>query len=91
MTAGGSGTPLTLQAAFLATAGAALGLFLGILGGRLLWRVLADDLVVVYRPDLDIWVAVVVPVVAVVVALVVSAGPAIRAARLAPGAVLRAE
>ena len=91
MTARGSGAPLSLQAVFLATAGAALGLLLGILGGRVLWRVLADDLVVVYRPDLDIWVAVVVPVVAVAVALVVSVGPAIRAGRLPPGAVLRAE
>jgi len=91
MTAGGSGTPLSLQALFLATAGAALGLLLGILGGRLLWRVLVDDLMVVYRPDLDVRVAVGVPVIAVVVALAVSAGPAIRAARLRPGAVLRAE
>ena len=36
MTAGESGTPLSLQAVFLATVGAALGLLLGILGGALL-------------------------------------------------------
>ena len=34
MTARGSGAPLSLQAVFLATAGAALGLLLGIVGGR---------------------------------------------------------
>jgi hypothetical protein len=79
------------QATLIAAAGVIVGVPLGVVAGRLIWRRLADDFPVVYAPPLALLaVAIVIPA-ALLLANLLAAGPARAAARIHPAEALRAE
>ena len=71
--------------------GTLIGVPLGIVAGRLTWRVEVDDLGIVDAPTVPLVALVAVTVAAVAVAVAVGLVPAWRAGRRPPAAVLRAE
>jgi hypothetical protein len=79
------------QATLIAIAGVIVGVPIGILAGRLVWRRLANDFPVVYVPPVALLVLVLVVPVAVVVANLLAALPARSAARIRPAEALRTE
>ena len=79
------------QATLLAIAGLILGVPVGIVGGRVIWRWLAHSFPVVYVPPIAILAIVVVIPVAVALANLLAAWPARSAARIRPAEALRAE
>ncbi|HEV2068570.1 MAG TPA: ABC transporter permease, partial [Acidimicrobiales bacterium] len=78
------------QSAGYLVAGLGLGLPLGIVAGRLVWRLLAGALTLIDAPVVPLSVGLVVPA-ATAAAMSVALLPASRAARLTPGAHLRTE
>ena len=79
------------QATLIALVGVVVGVPLGIISGRLVWRWLAHNFPVVYVPPLALVAVVLVLPAAVVVANLLAAWPARSAARIRPAEALRAE
>jgi hypothetical protein len=74
-----------------ATIGLAVGIPLGIAGGRLLWRVVADFTPLAYQPPIAVWALGLIGPVTLLVAVLLAMWPGHRAARLRPAQVLRTE
>jgi ABC-type antimicrobial peptide transport system permease subunit len=68
-----------------------IGIPLGVMLGRLIWRSVAEDAGVVSTPDVPIGLLVVVALVTIVLANLIAAVPAWAAARTQPARVLRSE
>jgi ABC-type lipoprotein release transport system permease subunit len=79
------------QSTLLAVAGLAVGVPLGIIAGRVVWRQLADSFPLVYVPPLALLGVVLVAPIAVAIANLLAAGPAHAATRVRPAEVLRTE
>ena len=79
------------QATLIAIVGLVIGIPLGIVTGRLLWKQLAENFPVAYVPPLALVAVLFVVPVAIVVANLIAAGPAHAATRIRPARVLRAE
>jgi hypothetical protein len=79
------------QATLIAAAGVVIGVPLGIVTGRLVWRRLADNFPVVYVPPLALIAVIIVIPVAVLLSNLLAAWPAHSAARIRPAEALRAE
>lgn len=79
------------QATLLAIGGLIVGVPLGILAGRLVWRWLADSFPVVYASPIALVAVVLVIPAAIALANVLAAGPARAAARIRPAEALRTE
>jgi ABC-type antimicrobial peptide transport system permease subunit len=79
------------QATLIAAAGVIVGVPVGIVTGRLIWRWLADNFPVVYAPPLALVAVLVALPAAVAVANLLAAGPARAAARIRPAEALRTE
>jgi ABC-type antimicrobial peptide transport system permease subunit len=75
----------------IAAAGLILGVPLGIVAGRLVWRHLADNFPVVYVPPLALLAVLLVVPAALVLANLLAAVPARSAARIRPAEALRTE
>jgi ABC-type lipoprotein release transport system permease subunit len=84
-------TAIAWQATLLAVAGLFVGVPLGIVTGRVIWRWLAHSYPVVYAPPITILAVLVVIPVAIAVANLLAAGPARAAARIRPAEALRTE
>ena len=72
-------------------AGVIVGVPLGIIVGRLVWKQLAESFPVVYVPPLTLVAVLLVVPIAIVVANALAAGPAHAATRIRPAKVLRTE
>jgi len=79
------------QATLLAVAGIVVGVPLGLITGRVIWRLVAEDFPVAYVPPVEAIAVLVVVPVALVVAQALAAGPAHAATRIRPAETLRAE
>jgi hypothetical protein len=79
------------QATLIAAAGLIIGVPLGIVTGRLVWRWLADSFPVVYVPPLAAIAVVLVVPAAIALANLLAALPARSAARIQPAEALRTE
>jgi ABC-type antimicrobial peptide transport system permease subunit len=90
-TRGQSRVAIVWQSTLLAAAGVLVGVPLGIVGGRRVWRSLANSFPFVYVPPLALLAVIVVVPVALAVANALAAGPARSAGRIRPAEVLRAE
>jgi hypothetical protein len=82
---------IACQATLLALAGAVVGVPLGIVSGRLVWRWLAHNFPVVYVPPLALLAVLLAVPAALTVANLLAALPARSAARIRPAEALRAE
>jgi ABC-type antimicrobial peptide transport system permease subunit len=82
---------IACQATLLAAAGLVVGIPLGIVTGREVWRWCADIFPVVYVAPLAAVVVVLVVPVAIALANALAAGPAHAAARIRPAEALRTE
>ena len=82
---------ITWQATLLTIIGLVVGIPLGIVCGRSLWRWLADSFPVAYVPPLALVAMVVVVPIAIVLASVLAAPPAYAATRIRPAQALRTE
>lgn len=74
-----------------AVIGLAAGIPLGIVTGRLLWRVVAGFTPLAYVPPLAVWALALIGPATVVIAIMLAMWPGHRAARLRPAQVLRSE
>ena len=79
------------QATLIAIVGLVLGIPLGILAGRLIWKQLAESFPVAYVPPLSLIALLLIGPAAIVVVNLIAAGPAHAATRIRPARVLRAE
>ena len=79
------------QATTVAVFGVLIGIPLGVVVGRAIWRSIAEGIGVVSTPDVPIGLLVVVAVVTVALANLIAAVPAWVAARTQPARVLRSE
>jgi ABC-type antimicrobial peptide transport system permease subunit len=79
------------QATLLALAGLVIGVPVGIVAGRALWRQLAENFPVVYVPPLALVGVLLVVPVAIAIANLLAAAPAHAATRVRPAEVLRTE
>ncbi len=82
---------LAWQATFLAVIGVVVGVPLGILAGRTVWRLVTDATPMVYVEPIAALALVLIVPFALVIANVLAAVPGRRAARLRPAEVLRTE
>jgi hypothetical protein len=90
-TRGDARVAIAWQATLIAIIGLVVGIPLGIITGRVIWKQLAESFPVAYTPPLTlVAVALVVPV-AIGIANLVAAGPAHAATRIRPARVLRTE
>ena len=90
-TRGDSRLAIAWQATIIAIIGLIVGIPLGIITGRVIWKQLAESFPVAYTPPLTLVVVALVVPVAIVIANLVAAGPAHAATRIRPARVLRAE
>jgi ABC-type lipoprotein release transport system permease subunit len=74
-----------------AVIGLAAGIPLGIVAGRLLWRVVAGFTPLAYQPPLAVWPLALIGPATLLAALLLAMWPGHRAARLRPAQVLRTE
>ena len=79
------------QATIIAVAGVIVGVPLGIVTGRLLWRRLASDFPIAYVPPLALLAVLLVVPAAILLANLLAALPARSAARIRPAEALRTE
>ena len=79
------------QSTLLAAVGLVIGIPLGIVTGRAVWRWLADAFPIAYVPPLAFLAVLLVAPAAVAIANVLAAGPAHAAARMRPAEALRTE
>jgi predicted lysophospholipase L1 biosynthesis ABC-type transport system permease subunit len=79
------------QAMLLAAIGLLVGVPLGLVMGRVVWRWVADEYPVAYVPPIAALAVLVIVPVALIVAQALAAGPAHAAARIRPAQTLRAE
>jgi FtsX-like permease family len=79
------------QATALAIAGIVVGVPLGLVAGRVVWRWVAEDFPVAYVPPVEVIVVLLVIPIALALAQALAAGPAHAAARIHPAETLRAE
>lgn len=79
------------QATLIALVGLVVGIPLGIVTGRLIWRQLAESFPVAYVPPLSLIALLLIVPLAIVVANLIAAGPAHAATRIRPARVLRTE
>jgi hypothetical protein len=82
---------IAFQATLLAIAGLVVGIPLGILTGRTLWRWLTDTYPLVYVPPLSVVALLLALPAALLLANALAAGPARSAARTRPAEILRTE
>lgn len=82
-------TTLSVQASALAMVGLLVGVPLGVVGGRLAWRAVADGIGVVDQPDTPVFALVAVAVASFVVINLAALRPSSRAKRIPPAAILR--
>ncbi len=71
--------------------GAAAGVLLGLVTGRLIWRRVAEGTGALVETVVPAWAWVAAPATAVLVALALAIGPALRIAAERPGEILRTE
>lgn len=79
------------QATLIAAVGVVVGVPVGVVAGRLVWRRLAEDFPVAYVSPIALVAVLLVVPIAIVVANLLAAGPAHAATRVHPARVLRAE
>lgn len=79
------------QSTLIAIVGIVVGVPLGIVTGRLIWKQLAESFPVAYVPPLTLLGVLLVVPVAILIANLVAAGPAHAATRIRPATVLRTE
>jgi hypothetical protein len=79
------------QATLLAAAGIVIGVPLGLIAGRAVWRWVAEDFPVAYVPPVELIAVLLVVPVALVLAQALALGPAHAATRIRPAETLRAE
>jgi hypothetical protein len=79
------------QSALLAACGLVVGIPLGLVLGRTLWRYVAEDFPIAYVPPIEVLVVLVVIPVALLIAQALAAGPAHAATRIRPAQTLRTE
>ena len=79
------------QSTLLAIVGIVIGVPLGIVVGRALWRQIADSFPLVYVPPLALLAVILLVPIAIVIANLLAAGPARAATRVQPAEVLRTE
>jgi ABC-type antimicrobial peptide transport system permease subunit len=79
------------QAALLTGIGLLVGVPLGLAGGRVVWRWLAEDFPVAYVPPIELIVVLLVIPIALLIAQALAAGPAHAATRIQPAVTLRTE
>ena len=90
-TRGDARIAIVWQSTLIAIVGLVVGVPLGIIVGRVLWKQLAEDFPVAYVPPLALVGVLLVVPVAIVIANLVAAGPAHAATRIRPARVLRTE
>jgi hypothetical protein len=79
------------QASVLAAVGLAVGVPLGFVLGRAVWRLVALDTPLAYHPPLAVWALVLIAPLALLAANLLAAWPGERAARLRSAQILRTE
>ena len=79
------------QSTLIAIVGLVLGVPLGIVIGRLVWKQLAESFPVAYVPPLALVGVLLIVPLAIAIANLVAAGPAHAATRIRPARVLRTE
>jgi ABC-type antimicrobial peptide transport system permease subunit len=90
-TARQSRVAIAWQATLLAIAGVIIGVPLGILAGRTIWRWLANEYPVVYSPPIEVVAILLVIPAALLVVNAIAVGPGRAAARIRPAEALRVE
>ena len=83
------GATIAIQATALAAVGLLIGIPLGIVGGRLTWRAVADGIGVIDHPETPALALAAVVAVALVVVNLVALRPSWRAKRIPPATILR--
>jgi predicted lysophospholipase L1 biosynthesis ABC-type transport system permease subunit len=91
LTARQSRVAIAWQATLLAVAGVIVGVPLGLIAGRTIWRWLANDYPVVYVPPIELVAILLVVPAALLVVNAIAVGPARAAARIRPAEALRVE
>jgi hypothetical protein len=79
------------QSTLIAVIGAVIGIPLGVIAGRFVWRQLAESFPVIYAPPLALVAILLVVPVAILIANLIAAGPAHAATRIRPASALRTE
>jgi ABC-type lipoprotein release transport system permease subunit len=82
---------IATQASVLAVAGVAVGIPLGLVAARVVWRAVANFVPLAYQPPLDPWALILIAPATLLAANVLAVGPGGRAAGLRAGRVLRTE
>ena len=90
-TARQSRVAIAWQATLLAVAGVIVGVPLGIVAGRTIWRWLADEYPVVYTPPIEVVAVLLVVPAALLVVNAIAVAPGRAAARIRPAEALRVE
>jgi hypothetical protein len=90
-TARQSRVAIAWQATLLAIAGVIVGVPLGLIAGRVIWRWLANDYPVVYVPPIEVVAILLVIPAALLVVNAIAVGPGRSAARIRPAEALRVE
>jgi hypothetical protein len=90
-TASQSRVAIAWQATLLAIAGVVVGVPLGLIAGRTIWRWLADDYPVVYVPPIELVAILLVIPAALLVVNAIAVAPGRAAARIRPAEALRVE
>jgi ABC-type lipoprotein release transport system permease subunit len=91
ITTGQSRWATVIQAMVFALSGVLLGVPLGLVAGRTLWRVAAGLIPLYYQPPWAPWALILIAPLALACAVILAAIPGQRAARLRPGPLLRGE
>ena len=82
---------IVTQASVLAVAGLAVGIPLGLVVARVVWRAVANFVPLAYQPPLDAWALILIAPATLLAANLLAVWPGGRAARLRAGQVLRTE
>jgi len=82
---------IVTQASVLAVVGLAVGIPLGLVVARIVWRAVANFVPLAYQPPLDPWALILIAPATLLAANLLAVWPGGRAARLRAGQVLRTE